>query len=219
MNIDGQIDGVTRAVSSTERDGQDVRVQSLTQRYPSPLDDVWDAVTSPERIGRWFLPVECDLTLGGRYQFEGNAGGTILECEPPQADAAHYRITWEFGGGVTWVTVRLTALDTSSTSLELEHVAPLDAVPEELWNQFGPGATGLGWDAGLLGLNLHLTAPGERPDDPMAWQVGPEGRRFNRLAADRWADAQVADGTPPEVARAAADAIYAMYVGEGPSGD
>lgn len=219
MNIDGQIDGVTRSVTTTESDGTPVRVQSLTQRYPAPLDDVWDAVTSAERIARWFLPVAGDLRLGGRYQFEGNAGGTVMECVPPRTDSAHFRVTWEFGGGVTWVTVRLTALGESSTSFELEHVAPLDAVPEELWNQFGPGATGLGWDAALLGLNLHVIAPGERPDDPLAWQLGPEGRRFNRLAADRWADAQISDGAPPEVARAAADAVYAVYVGEAPSGD
>jgi uncharacterized protein YndB with AHSA1/START domain len=219
MNIDGQIDGVTRSVTTTESDGTPVRVQSLTQRYPAPLDDVWDAVTSAERIARWFLPVAGDLRLGGRYQFEGNAGGTVMECVPPRTDSAHFRVTWEFGGGVTWVTVRLTALGESSTSFELEHVAPLDAVPEELWNQFGPGATGLGWDAALLGLNLHVIAPGERPDDPLAWQLGPEGRRFNRLAADRWADAQISDGTPPEVARAAAVAVYAVYVGEAPSGD
>ena len=37
-----------------------------------------DALTDPERIGRWFLPISGDFRLGGRYQFEGNAGGKIL---------------------------------------------------------------------------------------------------------------------------------------------
>ncbi len=216
MDIDSQVAGVERAVSRTERDGLDVRVQSLAQRYPSPLEDVWDAVTSAERIGRWFLPVDGDLALGGRYQLQGNAGGTVLECEPPAAERAHFRVTWEFGGGVSWLTVRLRAENTDSTRLELEHVAPTDSVPEELWNRFGPGATGLGWDAALLGLNLHLTAPDQRPEDPMAWQLGPEGKRFNRLAADRWALAHAANGTDPQVAQAAAAAVYAVYVGEAP---
>jgi uncharacterized protein YndB with AHSA1/START domain len=216
MDIDSQIDGVDRAVSSTERDGVPVRVQTLAQRYPSPLADVWEAVTTAPRIARWFMPVEGDLVLGGRYQLQGNAGGTVLECEPPAEASARFRVTWEFGGGVTWLTVRLHAEDADSTRLELEHVAPVDAVPEELWNRFGPGATGLGWDGALLGLSLHLTAPEQRPDDPMAWQLGPEGRRFNRLAADRWALAHAADGADPEVAGAAADAVYAVYVGDAP---
>lgn len=216
MDIDSQIAGVDRAVTSTERDGAPVRVQTLAQRYPSPLADVWDAVTSAERIGRWFLPVQGELVLGGRYQLQGNAGGTVLECEPPGSDRAYFRVTWEFGGGVTWLTVRLHAVDAESTRLELEHAAPVDAVPEELWSRFGPGATGLGWDGALLGLSLHLTAPDQRPEDPMAWQLGPEGRRFNRLAADRWAVAHAADGTDPVLARAAADAVYAVYVGDAP---
>ncbi|MFT4218476.1 MAG: SRPBCC family protein [Micropruina sp.] len=214
MDIEGQVDAVDRAVNSTESNGTQLRVQTLAQSYPAPLADVWDAVTTADRIARWFLPVEGDLVLGGRYQLQGNAGGTVLECEPPAETSARFRVTWEFGGGITWLTVRLHALDAGSTRLELEHAAPADAVPEELWNQFGPGATGLGWDAALLGLSLHLTAPEQIPEDPMAWQLSPEGRRFNRLAADGWAEAHAADGTDPEVARAAADAVYAMYVGE-----
>lgn len=216
MDIEGQIAAVDRAVTSTEKDGTQLRVQTLAQSYPSPLADVWDAVTSPERIARWFLPVDGDLTLGGRYQLHGNAGGTVLECEPPDAEQAHFRVTWEFGGGVTWLTVRLQATGGEATRLELEHSAPADAVPEELWNRFGPGATGLGWDGALLGLSLHLTAPGQRPEDPMAWQLGPQGRRFNRLAADRWALAHTADGADPGLARAAADAVFAVYVGDAP---
>ncbi|MFT4295571.1 MAG: SRPBCC family protein [Micropruina sp.] len=216
MDIESQIDAVDRAVASTEDGRAPLRVQTLAQSYPAPLADVWDAVTTADRIARWFLPVEGELVLGGRYQLQGNAGGTVLECEPPAGASARFRVSWEFGGGVTWLTVRLQALDAASTRLELEHAAPVDAVPEELWNRFGPGATGLGWDAGLLGLSLHLTAPEQRPEDPMAWQLGPEGRRFNRLAADRWALAHIADGADPEVARAAADAVYAMYVGEAP---
>ena len=216
MDIDSQIDAVDRAVTDAEQDGIEVRVQTLAQSYPSPLADVWDAVTTADRIGRWFLPIDGDLTLGGRYQLQGNAGGEVLECEPPDAARARFRVTWEFGGGVTWLTVRLSAVGDDATRLELEHVAPADAVPEELWNRFGPGATGLGWDGGLLGLSLHLTAPDQRPDDPMAWQLGPEGKRFNRLAADKWALAHTAWGADADLARAAADTVYSVYVGEAP---
>ena len=46
---------------------------------------LWDACTNAERIPRWFLPVSGDLRLGGRYQLEGNAGGTIERCDPPRS--------------------------------------------------------------------------------------------------------------------------------------
>jgi len=33
---------------------------------------------------RWFLPLHGDLREGGSFQLEGNAGGDILTCTPPQ---------------------------------------------------------------------------------------------------------------------------------------
>jgi uncharacterized protein YndB with AHSA1/START domain len=207
---------VDRAVSTEEVAGVPSRVQTLVQTYPSPIDDVWSAVTSADRIGRWFLPVSGDLRLGGRYRLEGNASGTIQSCDPPQAGTAQYDITWEFGGGVTFVTVRLESVGSDRTRLELQHVAPVSAVPDELWQQFGPAGTGIGWDSGLLGLSLHLTDPESRPEDPEAWTQTDEGKSFMRRSADEWAIAHAADGIDADLARAAADATYAMYTGEAP---
>jgi len=45
----------------------------VRRAYPAPVEDVWDACTSADRIGRWFLPVTGDLRAGGKYQLEGNA--------------------------------------------------------------------------------------------------------------------------------------------------
>jgi uncharacterized protein YndB with AHSA1/START domain len=216
IDINAQLDAVDRAVSTEEVEGVQSRVQTLVQTYPSPIDDVWSAVTSAERIGRWFLPVTGDLRLGGQYQLEGNASGTIQSCDPPQAGTAQYDITWEFGGGVTFVTVRLESVGSDRTRLELQHVAPVSAVPDELWHQFGPAGTGIGWDSGLLGLTLHLTDPDSRPEDPEAWTMSDEGRAFLRGSADAWAVAHAGDGIGTDTARAAADATYAMYTGEGP---
>ncbi len=121
-----------------------------------------------------------DLQLGGHYQLEGNAGGTVQTCEPPQGGIASYSATWEYGGGVTWITVRLEAVGADATRFELEHVAPVASIPDEMWDAYGPAGTGMGWDSGLLGLSLHLTDPDARPEDPMAWQVSDEGKRFMR---------------------------------------
>ena len=112
---------------------------------------MWDACTNPLRIPRWFLPVSGDLRLGGRYQLEGNAGGTIERCDPPRGFTA----TWEFGGRVSWIEVRVTAGADGRTRLEIEHLAPLDAAG---WAEFGPGAVGVGWDMALVGLAIHLSS-------------------------------------------------------------
>ncbi|GAA5088901.1 SRPBCC domain-containing protein [Microbacterium yannicii] len=215
VDVQHQLDAVTREIASEEIDGYAARVQTLAQTYPSPIDDVWDAVTSAARIARWFLPISGDLRLGGRYQIEGNAGGEIQECAPPQNGSARFRATWEFGGGVTWLTVRLTAEGSDATRFELEHVARTDDAPAEFWDVYGPGATGVGWDGGLLGLELHLTGgDGPSPAEAGAWALTDEGRAFYRGAADAWAAAHAADGADPAIAARAADNTYAFYTGE-----
>ena len=56
-----------------------------SRSYDTDIDDLWEAITNAERIPRWFLPITGELRLGGRYQLQGNAGGTITACEPPRA--------------------------------------------------------------------------------------------------------------------------------------
>ncbi|WP_349428622.1 SRPBCC domain-containing protein [Microbacterium sp. LWS13-1.2] len=215
VDVQNQLDAVTREIASAEIDGYPARVQTLAQTYPSPIDDVWDAVTSAARIARWFQPITGDLRLGGRYQIEGNAGGEIQECTPPADGSARFTATWEYGGGATWLTVRLTAEGDAETRFELEHVARTDDVPAEFWDVYGPGATGVGWDGGLLGLGLHLTAgDGPSPEEAEAWAFTDEGRAFYRGAADAWGAAHAADGADPAVAARAADNTYAFYTGE-----
>jgi uncharacterized protein YndB with AHSA1/START domain len=64
--------------------GKPALVAVAIRSYDTTVADLWDAITTPERPARWFLPVEGDLKLGGRYQLKGNAGGTITHCQPPK---------------------------------------------------------------------------------------------------------------------------------------
>ncbi|MGD7732559.1 SRPBCC domain-containing protein [Propionibacteriaceae bacterium G57] len=215
-DVQQQLDAVTRAWRQQAHDGVTENVQTLAQTYASPIDDVWDAVTSTERIPRWFMPVTGDLQLGGRYQLEGNAGGEVLECAPPADGRAHYRITWEFGGGTSWVTLRLSEQD-NATRVELEHIAHADDIPAEMAAMFGPGATGVGWDGGLLGLALHLSGTGGAmsPADLAEWVTSDEGKAFYRGASDAWGRASVAAGVDQATAQQQADATYGFYTGTG----
>lgn len=220
VDVQRQLDAVTREISSEEVDGFPSRIQTLARTYPSTIDDVWDAVTSADRIARWFQPVSGDLRLGGRYRIDGHADGEIQECAPPAGGMAHYKATWESGSGVTWLTVRLTAEGADATRFELEHIEHTDDGTAESWDVYGPGATGVGWDGGLLGLALHLAGRGDGPSPGKAeaWARSEEGRAFHRGAADAWAAAHVADGADAAAAAAAADNTFAFYTGRAPSG-
>lgn len=192
-----------REVRTGSRDGATTRVVVARRTYRTDQADLWDAVTNPERIPRWFLPVAGDLRVGGRYQVEGNAGGVVERCDAPTSLA----VTWEMEG-VSWLEVSLSPAP-DGTTLELTHEA---VVPPEFWRQFGPGAVGLGWDLALMGLGLHIDT--RTPVDGEAaasFGLSPEGLEFVRHAGRAWAEAAIADGDDPEAAQAAAEGAIAFY--------
>lgn len=206
IDVPSLIGAVDRQVRDVEREGRIARVVVATRTYDTSVEDLWNAITTRERIERWFLPIEGDLRLGGKYQFEGNAGGTITRCEPPHELAA----TWEFGGGVSWVEVSLRA-DGDRARLELKHTA----YPEAHWDQFGAGAVGIGWELGLLGLYLHLSSPtGEKPPEANpAWMGSDEGKSFVRASGAAWGKAEIANGADAADATARADRTIKFYGG------
>lgn len=208
IDIVPMLGAVRRDLVTRERDGQTVRVLLVSRVYPTTTADLWNAITDGERIGRWFMPVTGDLRLGGRYQLQGNAGGTVTRCEPEQA----LGLTWEFGGALSWVDVTLTP-EEDGTRLLLEHSAP--AVDVEHWTTFGPGAIGIGWDLGLMGLDLHITTG--RANDPaeaMAWMGSENGKGTMRASGEAWCQADIHSGTEPAVAEARAARTLAAYTGE-----
>jgi uncharacterized protein YndB with AHSA1/START domain len=201
--------GEVRRGLTVERDGnRQHTVQSISQSYPTTVDDLWDACTRADRLERWFAPVSGDLRLGGRYQVEGNACGEVVACEPPRS----FTVTWEFAGDSSQVTVSVAPEgERARLTLEHEHTGDADS---EFWLRFGPGATGVGWDLALLGLALHVLAGEDRPDDPGAFVQTPLARQFVRAASERWGDASVRAGTPEDDATAAANRTTAFYLGE-----
>jgi uncharacterized protein YndB with AHSA1/START domain len=209
IDVVQQINAVRRQVGTRVLEAGQARTVIISQRYDATVEDVWDACTNPDRIRRWFLPVTGDLRLGGRYQLEGNAGGKVESCDPPNGFTA----TWEFGGGVTWIELRLTTDPAGGTRFELEHIAPED----ERWGEFGPGAVGIGWDLGVIGLARHLsTGEDVDPAAGAAWVASTDGRQFMTLSSQRWYDADVAAGADPAAAQAAADRTIAAYTATPP---
>jgi uncharacterized protein YndB with AHSA1/START domain len=204
VDVTQEINAVRRAVGSRVLEAGEARTVTISRTYTAAIEDVWDACTSAERIPRWFLPVSGELKPGGRYQLEGNAGGTIERCDPPESFFA----TWEFGGEVSWIDVRLTAEAAERTRLQIEHIA---YVSDERWAEFGPAAVGIGWDSIVMGLSLHMSGAETDLPDRMAWAGSDEGKRFMALSGERWCEAHIAGGADEAEARGMAERTIAAY--------
>ena len=197
IDIANQLNAIHRQVErQPAADGAGERVSVLLRRsYDTAAQDVWDAVTDPDRIKRWLMPISGDLRVGGSFQLEGNAGGEILACEPPRL----LRVT--FGDPNSIVQLRLTAQADGDTVLELEHTVPIEIA------QSGAGAlwVGPGWDGALLGLGLFLR--GEAVGDPVAAANSPEARAFSKESVHAWAAVVEDSGTATAEQLAAATEV------------
>lgn len=197
IDILEHLNAIHREVSRT---GEAVTVL-LQRNYRATVEDVWEALTEPERMRRWFIPISGELKVGGSYQLEGNAGGEILECEPP----SRFKVT--FGGPASLVEIRLTqGVDDETTSLELEHTVPVDLAGS------GAGAlyVGPGWDGALLGLALYFAA--ETAGDPTELANSPEALLFSEQSVRRWITVVEASSTAtPEELAAAAEVSMAQF--------
>ncbi|ROP36718.1 SRPBCC domain-containing protein [Saccharothrix texasensis] len=182
IDIADQLKAIHRGV----HEGSDKTVGVLLRRtYDAAAADVWDAVTDPDRLKRWFLPVSGDLREGGTFQVEHNASGSVLTCSPPKL----LRLTW--GADTSIVELRLTEDGDERTTVELEHTVPKAMAGS------GAGAlyVGPGWDGGFLGLGLYLAGEVHDDFDPVAAADAPETRRFNAGSIDAWAAAVAESGT------------------------
>jgi uncharacterized protein YndB with AHSA1/START domain len=81
----------------------------ITREFDAPIALVFDVLTKPEHVSRWFAPFDCvvtecsiDLRVGGTYHIvfvttdgtECSFRGTYLEVEPPARTVQ----TWLFEG-------------------------------------------------------------------------------------------------------------------------
>lgn len=191
------------------REGDVTHVVTLSRIYQQGSEAVWAAFVNAERLGRWFLPVTGDLRPGGRFKVEGNAGGEVLACERPR----HIAVTWEMMGGVSWVDLTFRS-EGSGTRVTLRHIARTADMPAAMWDQFGPGAVGSGWEGGFMGLEISLNAPAALCDPALAnWHATPEGRAFFTESAKAWADAAIAGGEDPKKMQATVPNLIAFYTG------
>ena len=143
-------------------------VVRIEDRYDTDIDDLWSAITSPDRLARWIGRVEGDLRPGGRFLLSTadlDSDGRVDVCEPPRRLVVTTRETEESylrGQGVPphdeAIEATLTA-DGGQTILVLEvRGMPLDKI----------AFYGAGWQIHAENLGACL-AGRERGDTEARW--------------------------------------------------
>jgi uncharacterized protein YndB with AHSA1/START domain len=159
----------TRILGSL-RSAAGVGVVRIEDRYESDINDLWSAITDPDRLARWFGEVDGELSQGGEFRVRiadaGDRIGQVEACEPPQRVVVRTRETDESyrrGQGVppfdaVW-EITLTA-DGDQTILVIEVKGmPLDKI----------AFYGAGWQ--IHAENLATYIAGREPSDVEArWE-------------------------------------------------
>jgi uncharacterized protein YndB with AHSA1/START domain len=81
MTDDASVLGSLRSV---EGEG----VVRMEDRLDTGIDDLWGALTEPDRLAHWYGEVEGELSQGGEFRvriaLSGERRGQVEACEPPQ---------------------------------------------------------------------------------------------------------------------------------------
>ena len=63
-------------------------VVRMEDRFDTRIDDLWGALTDPDRLARWYGEVEGELSQGGEFRLRitlsGERIGQVEACEPPE---------------------------------------------------------------------------------------------------------------------------------------
>jgi uncharacterized protein YndB with AHSA1/START domain len=159
----------TRILGSL-RSADGAGVVRIEDRYDTDIDDLWSAITDPDRLARWFGEVDGELSQRGQFRVHiadaGDRTGQVEACEPPHRLVVTSRETDESyrrGQGVppfdaVW-EITLTA-DGDRTTLVIE----VKGMPLEKIAFFGAG-----WQIHAENLAAYLA--GREPDDVEArWE-------------------------------------------------
>ena len=154
--------GARRGTVTVEPDGR--RRLEFRRSWSEPIDDVWSALTEPDRLARWIGTYDGTRGPGGTGTFtmtheEGEHGGepmTIVECEPPrrlvvewvQQDSGAWRIHLDLeaeGERTVLGVVQFFPADADVTDFALGWHWYLDKLDAEVGGGSQPGE----WDAFL----------------------------------------------------------------------
>ncbi|GMA32963.1 SRPBCC family protein [Litorihabitans aurantiacus] len=146
----------------------DAPALQLRRTYRTGAEDLWSALTDPDRLARWFgrietLPVE----VGDAFRVavgepdEPLAQGRLVSCRAPR----RLVYDWTYGGSSSTVSITLTPRADDRTELRIDH-ARLD--PRHLVGYGG------GWEDGLAVLSAQLGAAARTAGAPADVEIAAQ---------------------------------------------
>jgi len=150
----------TRIVGSL-RSADGAGVVRVEERYATDIDDLWSALTDPDRLARWYGRVDGELGLGGEFRMSVDASGwegtgRVEACEPPRRLMVTTKELSESFRKTVEAT--LTSEDDHTVLVIEVRGMPLDKI----------AFFGAGWQIHTEDLAAYL-AGGERGDTEARW--------------------------------------------------
>jgi len=150
----------TRIVGSL-RSADGAGVVRVEERYATDIDDLWSALTDPDRLARWYGQVDGELGLGGEFRMYVDASGwegtgRVEACEPPRRLMVTTKELSESFRKTVEAT--LTSEDDHTVLVIEVRGMPLDKI----------AFFGAGWQIHTEDLAAYL-AGGERGDTKARW--------------------------------------------------
>ena len=96
------------------------RAVRFERRYAASADDLWSALTEPDRLARWLDPVTGDLSVGGTVTVhvdDGDGSFQVAECAPPH----RLVVRWVHAPDRVSEVTASVAADGTGSRLVLEH--------------------------------------------------------------------------------------------------
>jgi uncharacterized protein YndB with AHSA1/START domain len=156
------LSGTEHTLGRRQLGSGEARCATFQRSYDAAIEDVWDACTNPERLARWYAPVEGDLRVGGTFTQGDFGSGLITHCEAP------HRLTVVLGGATAetasdQIELRLTEGPDGTTRLEFEHATTRGS--QEIGGQIYDAVYCMGGGYGPRLITLELLLKGELPTD------------------------------------------------------
>jgi uncharacterized protein YndB with AHSA1/START domain len=80
--------GASHGLAGSLRAVDGKAVVRMEDAFETGIDDLWSALTDPQRLARWIARVEGDLRLGGQFRASFTSGwegpGRVDVCDPPR---------------------------------------------------------------------------------------------------------------------------------------
>jgi uncharacterized protein YndB with AHSA1/START domain len=168
--------GTRRGVVTTQADGRQ-RLE-FHRSWPDPVEDVWSALTEPDRMARWIGTYDGERAVGGTGTFtmthEQEPAGepmAIEECDPPQrlvvswVGQEDWRLEvdlWEEGGRAVLRFRQVFAAGVDVADFAGGWHWYLDKFDAEVTGAAGPGD----WDTFSAGLGDTYGSRGAGPREP-----------------------------------------------------